>query len=733
MSKEKQHSCSCGCGHDHHHEHKHEHHHHENESCGCAMCQLENLTHIAEECEEEECHCHDHEHHHHHEHKHEHGCSCGCGHDHHHEHKHEHHHEGESCGCAMCQLENVKISEEPKKAAPAPVKEAKGFVLPELSMPIMAVIAVLAVVLSMIPGLGLLSGLFYLIPTVLWGKLLFTRGWKALKRKQLDEHVLTSIAVIAAFLIGEYFEAMMVTVLFAIGDWLELKAVQRSRKDIAAVVNIRPQRANLILPNGEVQNILSKKLHVGDKIQVKVGERVPVDCVILEGQSTMDRSAITGESVAVGVQAGDKVLSGEVNLSGVLVCRCETTYDNSTASKIIQLVEESSAQKGETEKFITRFAKYYTPAVLVMAVLTIIVPPLLGLGSFRMWISRALVFLVASCPCALVISVPLAFFSGVGAMSKQGVLLKGTKFIEPLAKAKTVVCDKTGTITTGELQVSHVEQFSTSYDMKAVTALAEQYSTHPVAQAICRAFGKGDETAEVKNVEEFAGKGVSLLMNGKKVLCGSARLMKENGISMENVMEANVYTAVDGELLGCVMLSDVPRADAAATMKQLKALGVERTVMLTGDSVISASVVKEQVGMDEMHCGLLPQDKSRLMKELKQNGKTTVFVGDGINDAPVLAAADIGFAMGLGTDAAIESADAVLMSDNLSALPKVVETARQTVSIVKTNIVFILVSKAAVLLLGLLGIAPMWLAVVADVGVSILCVLNAVRILNVKN
>ena len=645
--------CSCGCGHEHHHEHKHEHKH-EGESCGCAMCQLENLSNLSEDCEEEDCHCHEHHHEHKHEHKHEgescgcamcqlenlsnlsedceeedchcheyhhhehEHCSCGCGHEHHHEHKHEHKHEGESCGCAMCQLENVKVSEEPVKEAPVQTKASKGFALPEFSMPIMAVIAVVAVVLSVIPGLSLLKGLFYLIPTLLWGKLLFTRGWKALKRKQLDEHVLTSIAVIAAFLIGEYFEALMVVILFAIGDWLEVKAVQRSRKDIAAVVNIRPQRANLILPNGEVQNILSKKLRIGDKIQVKVGERVPVDCVILEGQSTMDRSAITGESVAVGVQAGDRVLSGEVNLSGVLTCRCETTYDNSTASKIIQLVEESSAQKGETEKFITRFAKYYTPAVLVLAILTIIVPPLLGLGSFRMWLSRALVFLVASCPCALVISVPLAFFSGVGAMSKQGVLLKGTKFIEPLANAKIIVCDKTGTITTGELQVSKVEQFSEAYDMRAVTALAEQYSSHPVAQAICRAFGKGDETAEVKEVKEFAGKGVSLLMNGKQVLCGSARLMSEHGISMEAVPEANVYTAVDGELLGCVMLSDVPRSDAAETMKQLKALGVERSVMLTGDSAISASVVAEQVGVDYVHSGLLPQDKSRLMKELKQ-------------------------------------------------------------------------------------------------------------------
>ena len=741
----KEHKCGCGCGHEHKHEHHHDHgcscghehkheHKHEHESCGCAMCQLEDLTHIHEECEEEDCHCHEHHHHecgcgcgceHKHEHHHDHGCSCGC------EHKHEHKHEHESCGCAMCQLENVTISEEVEEETPADPK-AKEFKLPELSMPVMGLIAALAVALSLIPGLSLFSFLFYLVPVVLWGRSLFERGWKAAKRRSLDEHVLTSVAVIAAFLIGEYFEAMMVTILFAIGDWLELKAVQRSRKDIAKVVNIRPQKANLVLNNGEVQTIPSKKLRIGDTIQVKVGERVPVDVVILEGQSTMDRSAITGESVAVGVQAGDRVLSGEVNLSGVLLCRCETTYDNSTASKIIKLVEESSAQKGETEKFITRFAKYYTPAVIVAAILTIIVPPLLGWGSFRMWLSRALVFLVASCPCALVISVPLAFFSGVGAMSKQGVLLKGTKFIEPLAKANIIVCDKTGTITTGELQVSGVKQFSDEYDMREVTALAEKYSSHPVAQAICRAFGNGCE-AEVKNVEEFAGKGVSLLMNGKKVLCGSARLMKENGISMDNVLEANVYTAVENKLIGSVSLSDVPRSDAKDTLKQLKALGVEKTVMLTGDSSISASVVKEQVGIDEMHCSLLPQDKSALMKELKKGGKTTVFVGDGINDAPVLAAADIGFAMGLGTDAAIESADAVLMSDNLSALPKVMETARSTVSIVKANIIFILVSKLVVFVLGFMGIAPMWLAVFADVGVSIITVLNAVRILNVKD
>ncbi len=713
----KHESCSCGC--EHHHEYAHDHKSEQKESCGCAMCQLENLSRLAEDSEEECC-CSEHE-----------SCSCGC--EHHHEHAHDHKSEqkGESCGCAMCQLENHHLVEEEAEPASSP-KTASSFNLLELSLPVKALITAVLLLFSLIPLVSPLKPLLYLLMILLWSAPLFQKGWKSAKRRSLDENVLMSIAIIAAFLIGEYFEALMVAALFAVGDWLELKAVQRSRKDIAQVVNIRPQRANLVLSDGQVQVIPSRKLNIGDKIQIKAGERVPVDALILEGQSTMDRSAITGESVAVGVQVGDRILSGEVNLSGVLTCRCETTFDNSTASKIIQMVEESSAQKGETEKFITRFAKYYTPAVVVMAILTTILPPLLGWGSFTMWLNRSLVFLVASCPCALVISVPLAFFSGVGAMSKQGVLLKGTKFIEPLAHVKNVVCDKTGTITTGELQVSKVEQFSDAADMREVTALAEKYSSHPVAQAICRAFGTGPENAEVKNVEEIAGKGVSLQMDGKKVLCGSARLMKEQGIPMEHVPEANVYTAVDGVLLGCVMLSDMPRSDAADTMKKLKALGVERTVMLTGDSAVSASVVKEQVGIDEMHCGLLPKDKADLMKELKKNGKKTIFVGDGINDAPVLAAADIGFAMGMGTDAAIESADAVLMSDSLSSLPKVITTARRTVSIVKVNIWFILLSKAAVLILGLLGIAPMSLAVFADVGVSILTVLNAVRVLKVK-
>ena len=720
MSKEK--TCGCGCGHDHKHEHHHEHKH-EGESCGCAMCQLSDLSKISEDCEDEDCHCHEHEHHHHEEH-----CSCGCGHD--HEHHHEHKYEGESCGCAMCQMENVKLSElEEEKAKPAPKKALK---LDELPMSILFILTGLLILLSLLPVLNLFKGLFYLVPIALWSLPLFKKGWKAAKNRSLDEHVLTSVAIIAAFLMGEYFEALMVSILFAIGDWLEEKAVQKSRKDIAKIVNIRPQKANLVLANGQVQTIPSRKLKIGDTIQIRAGEKVPVDAVILEGQSTTDRSAITGESVAVGVQAGDRILSGEVNLSGVLTCRCETTFDNSTASKIIQMVEESSAQKGETEKFITRFAKYYTPAVVIMAILVTFLPPMLGWGSFKMWLSRALVFLVASCPCALVISIPLSYFSGVGAMSKQGVLLKGTKFIEPLAKVKNVVCDKTGTITTGELQVSHVEQFSDAYNMKEITALAEKYSSHPVAEAVCRAFGNGPEKAEVKDVEEIAGKGVSLTMDGKKVLCGSARLMREQGISMENVPEANVYTAVDGVLLGCVMLSDVPRADAADTLKELKALGVERCVMLTGDSAVSAAVVKEQVGMDEMHCGLLPKDKSDLMKELKKGGKTTIFVGDGINDAPVLAAADIGFAMGMGSDAAIESADGVLMANSLASLPKVIRTARRTVSIVKANLIFILLSKSVVLWLGLIGKAPMWLAVFADVGVSIITVLNAVRVLNVK-
>ncbi len=739
------------CHHDHehcHHEHchhDHAHSHDEEDDCGCALCQMKHLS-VEEEdetCHEHE-HCHhDHEHcHHDHAHSHDEEDDCGCAlcqmkhlgvdeedetcheHEHcHHDHAHSHNEE-EDCGCALCEMKRTSVShpEEQKKKA-AKWTEQK----------ILAVLAGASAVVIAFGFLGIpqwLKAALYLVLILLWGGPLLKRGVSSLRRMSLDENMLMSIAVVAAFVLGEYFEALMVTILFRIGEFLEEKAVKKSRKDIAHAVNIRPQKANRINKQGEVQEIASRSLKIGDTIQIKVGDRVPVDCRILKGESTMDRSAITGESVAVGVQEGDVLLSGEVNLSGVLTCRCESTFENSTASRIIQMVEESVAQKGKTEKLITRFAKFYTPIVVVLAVITAVLPPLLGYGRFSDWTIRALVFLVASCPCALVISVPLAFFSGVGAISKQGVIIKGTKFLEPLSKVDCVVFDKTGTLTTGELTVSDAEPLDERYDFRAITALAESFSSHPVAQAICRDFGKSSiPQEEVSNAQEMAGKGVSLIWQGKRVLCGSARLMQEHGIDLGKAPQANVYTAVDNTLIGTVTLSDIPRSDAAQTLKTLKALGVKKTVMLTGDGAASSEAVKQLVGADEVHFGLMPQDKAQILGKIKQEGRTVAFVGDGINDAPVIAAADVGFAMGLGTDAAIESADGVLMSNSLSALARVISISRRTLRVVKGNILFILLSKFLVMALGVAGFAPMWLAVFADVGVSIVTVFTSVRIL----
>ena len=702
---------SCGCGHE---------HHHDGDNCGCG-----------------------HEHHHDED-------SCGCGHEHHHEEScgcgHEHHHE-ESCGCAMCQLEDViggrnqKHSgdncgcamcrlENPSQSAPKEQEEKEPSQKWKWAAKIGA--AALALLCTEVLELPWLVGFAVsLITILLWGADLLKKAANSFRRKSMDENVLMSIAVAAAFVLGEFFEAIMVVILYSVGELLEEKAVKKSRREISEVVNIRPQRANRLLADGTVKEIPSAQIQVGDLLLVRAGERVPVDGVIEEGESSMDQSALTGEAIAVGVHKGDRVLSGSVNLSGALKIKAQAAFEDSTASRMIRLVEESSAQKGQTEKLITRFTKIYTPLVVLCAVLVAILPPLFGLGEWKQWIMNSLVFLVASCPCALVISVPLGLYSGVGAISKQGVLVKGTKFLEPLAKAKTIVLDKTGTLTTGELEVSQaqalVEQDKETFEQ--LTALAEGYSSHPIAQAVLRYLNRQPEKQDVSDVKETAGKGVSLTYRGEKLLCGSFRLLQEVGIDLNGLPKANVYTAYCGKVLGYVILSDRPREEAAQAVRRWKEYGIEQTVMLTGDSALSAQRVKEKVGIDKMYTDLLPQDKLTHLKETKQQGKAVLFVGDGINDAPVLAAADVGIAMGLGTDAAIEAADAVLMSEKLTSLTAAMKISRRALSVVYFNIWFILLIKLAVFALGAVGIVNMWMAVFADVGVSILTVLNSVRIL----
>ena len=698
----------CGCGHDHEHTHEacscghdhgHEkHHHHDGESCGCAMCQLEDVLG---------------------------GHSQKGG----HEHGEHHHHDGESCGCAMCQLENPSTShheeEEPTEEKSGKWKTAGKIVL--------AAAALLSSELLEVPMWAAFC--ISLITILAWGWDLIRKAGKSLKRKSLDENVLMAIAVVAAFLLGEYFEAVMVVVLYSLGEILEEKAVKKSRHDIAEVVNIRPQKANLLMEDGSTKEIPSSRIRPGNLLLVRVGDRVPVDGIIEDGESSMDQSALTGEAIAVGVRPGDTVLSGSVNLSAVLKIRAKSAFEDSTASRMIRLVEESSAQKGHTEKLITRFAKVYTPLVVVCAALVAFLPPILGVGTLKEWIMRSLVFLVASCPCALVISVPLGLYSGVGAISKQGVLVKGTKFLEPLAKAKAVVLDKTGTLTTGELEVSSAQALipEDQQQFEQLTALAEGYSAHPIAQAVLKALPKVSQTEQAADVKEIAGKGIRMTYQEKTLLCGSLRLLEEDGIDTSNLPKANVYTAYDGKVLGYVILSDRPREEAAKAIAQWKQSGIEKTVMLTGDSALSAQRVKEKCGVDEMRTDLLPQDKLTELQKLKAQGNKVIFVGDGINDAPVLAAADVGIAMGMGTDAAIEAADAVLMGEKLTSLTSAIKISRRALSVVHFNIWFILIIKLAVFALGIAGFANMWMAVFADVGVSIITVLNAVRILRFKD
>ena len=699
----------------HHHDHcceEEHHHHHDHEGCGCAMCQLEEMMggHHHEECAEECCH----------EHHHDHCC----------EEEHHHHHDHEGCGCAMCQLEN-----------PSQVKESEPRDEPQNNTAMNVVKISLAAAALLTGGAHIgpswLAMLICLITIVVWGRELFVKAFHGLKHRDLDENVLMAIAVVAAFLLGENFEAIMVVLLYSLGEILEQKAVLKSRKDISQVINIRPQKANLLKADGSVQEVYSSKIRPGDMILVRAGERVPVDGVIVEGDSAMDQSALTGEAAAVGVGRGDNVLSGSVNLSGVVKVKASSAFEDSTASRMIRLVEESSAQKGKTEKVITRFAKIYTPLVILCAAAVAVLPPLIGGGEWKTWIMNSLVFLVASCPCALVISVPLGLYSGVGAISQYGMLVKGTKFIEPLAKAKAIVMDKTGTITTGELKVSQAQAIDPQQEetFLRLTALAEGYSSHPIAQAIFKELEPKLQTEDQQradNVKEIAGKGIRMSYNGKNLLCGSGRFLDEEGIDISSCPKASVYTAYDGELLGYVVLSDRPREEAREAVSQWKQAGIENTVMLTGDSQLFAKQVQEQCGIDQMHADLLPQDKLSKLKEIKSANGRVIFIGDGINDAPVLAAADVGVAMGLGTDAAIEAADAVLMREKLTALTTAIKISRKTMGIVYFNICFILLSKLLVFSLGAIGIVTMWMAVLADVGVSIITVLNSVRILKYK-
>ena len=561
--------------------------------------------------------------------------------------------------------------------------------------------------------------------------------WRAVRNiahgQVFDENFLMALATIGALAIGEYPEAVFVMLFYQVGEWFQSYAVNRSRTSIAALMDIRPDYANIEV-DGQLHQVDPEEVSVGDAIVIKAGERIPLDGVVLEGTSTLDTAALTGESLPRQVQPGDDVVSGCVNLSGLLKVQVTKAFEESTVSKILDLVENASSKKAKAEHFITRFARYYTPIVVLAAVALALLPPLFTQVSWLDSIQRALNFLVVSCPCALVISVPLSFFGGIGGASRAGILVKGGNYLEVLAKTEIVVFDKTGTLTQGVFNVTAIHpNHCDQSQLLELAALAEASSDHPISRSLLKAWGQLPDRSRVTQAEELSGRGVKAVVDGKVICAGNDKLMDEIGVTWHpcHHVGTTVHVAADGVYLGHIVISDQVKPDAQQAIAALKAAGVHKTVMLTGDAKQVGEAVAAQLGLDEVHTQLLPTDKvdrvEGLLKEVSPKG-ALAFVGDGINDAPVLSRADVGIAMGaLGSDAAIEAADIVLMDDKPSKLAQAIAIARRTLAIVRQNIVFALGVKLLVLVLSALGLANLWEAVFADVGVSVIAILNAMR------
>lgn len=567
------------------------------------------------------------------------------------------------------------------------------------------------------------------------GGVLMRAGRNILNGQVFDENFLMSIATIGAFAVGEYAEGVVVMLFSQIGQLFESYAVGRSRESIASLMNIRPDSAT-VLREGRLITVDPYNVGIGEIIVVEPGEKIPLDGIVRSGASSIDSSALTGESLPRDIVSGSEALSGCINLTGVLEIEVTKEFGESTVSKILELVENAASKKAKTENFITKFARYYTPCVVAAAVLLAVVPPLIFSEPFSGWINRALIFLVISCPCALVISVPLSFYGGIGGASKRGILIKGSNYLEALSKTELVVMDKTGTLTKGTFSVESVNPVDISAEkLLEYAALAESYSNHPISASLIRAYGRETDLSRVSNARESAGHGVMADVDGLPVLAGNAKLMKEPGVdcSVPARPGTAVHVAVDGRYAGYILIADEIKEDAKNAVEEMRKAGVKKTVMLTGDAGSVAVYIAGKLGIDEVHSELLPADKldqvERLGKETSKEGKLA-FVGDGINDAPVLSQADIGIAMGgLGSDAAIEAADIVIMDDRPSKIPVAIRISRKTMRIVWQNIIFSLAVKAAVLALGAVGIATMWEAVFADVGVSVIAILNAVRLI----
>ena len=552
-----------------------------------------------------------------------------------------------------------------------------------------------------------------------------------------DENFLMMLATFGAFAVSEYAEAVAVMLFYQVGELFQSYAVGRSRKSIQDLMDICPEYAN-VERDGELIQMDPEDIEIGEEIVILPGERIPLDGVVTEGESFLDTAALTGESVPRKAAAGEEIVSGCVNGSGTLRVKVTKVFDDSTVAKILELVENASSKKAKVENFITRFATYYTPIVTIAAALLAVIPPLLG-GAWGDWIQRACIFLVISCPCALVISVPLGFFGGIGAASKIGVLIKGSNYLEAVSRMTTLVFDKTGTLTKGEFSVTEIlPEAMEEEKLLELAALAEGYSTHPIAASIREAYGRKIDTGRLGDAIEIAGQGICIPVDGEDVLVGNEKLMKERGINAREYKEkagSVVYIARGLEYAGAIVISDTVKHGAAEAIRAVKQAGVKKCIMLSGDRPQAAEFVARQLGIDEVYAGLLPDGKVEKVEQIMEqsDGEPLAFVGDGINDAPVLTRADVGIAMGsLGSDAAIEAADIVLMDDDIRKIASSVRIARKTLAIVKQNIVFALAVKAAVLILGALGLANMWEAVFADVGVSVLAILNAMRTLRTK-
>ena len=611
--------------------------------------------------------------------------------------------------------------------------------------------AAMLIALKLIPVTGVLQLALYLVAYLVIGYDILKKAWRGILNRQVfDENFLMAVATVGAFALaivsrsGDYVEAIAVMLFYQIGELFQSYAVGKSRRNISALMDIRPDYAN-IERDGQLEKVDPDEVEIGSVIVVQPGEKVPLDGVILSGASSLNTSALTGESLPRDAKAGDEVISGCINMTGVLRIQTTKAFGESTVSKILELVEDSSSHKSKSENFISKFARVYTPAVCYGALALAVLPPVVRLmlghpAQWGDWVYRALTFLVISCPCALVISIPLSFFAGIGGASKEGVLIKGSNYLETLSKVKTVVFDKTGTLTQGVFEVSGVHHSEMENEkLLEYAALAECASSHPISKSLQRAYGKAIDRDRVRDIQEISGKGVSAVVDGHAVLAGNDKLMALRGIPFIGCHSVGtiIHIAIDGQYAGHIVISDVVKPHAKEAIERLKHAGVEKTVMLTGDSRRVADQVAGALGVDEVHSELLPADKVAQVEKLlagKGGRDKLAFVGDGINDAPVLSRADIGIAMGaMGSDAAIEAADVVLMDDDPLKIAKAIRISRKCIGIVYQNIVFALAVKFACLVLGALGLANMWAAIFADVGVMVLAVLNAIRALRVHN